>query len=340
MKHIIITAAMLAAFSSQAVYAQQPELPEGEGFERIHLLEEATSTGCAYCPRGIATLAYVNETYPGKFITVAYHTNMQGSRDPMYCESAQAFIRDYARALPFGIIDRKHPSGIGEYNDMVGVREYLDGLYATMADERAIAGVELTAALTEEGNPAEATAVATVTFAMDMPDSDQYRLAFVLVEDGVGPYRQDNRGFSMTSYDCGGWEVRGRTPNVEHEHVVRELVGYPGIEGSVPADMKKGEGHSFTQAISLALVENDTENVRIVAMLTDTRTKEVVNAGEFNLKIREPKEDPNGIEGIGADNTEAPAAWYTLQGVRVDRPVPGSVCIRVAGKTAEKVFVR
>lgn len=349
MKHIIITAAVLAASASQAAYAQQPELAEGEGYARIHLLEEVTSTGCAFCPRGIATLAYVNEKYPDKFITVAYHTNMQGTKDPMYCESAQPFIREFNTrgTIPFGIIDRNLPSGIGEYNDMVGVREYIDGLCASMADERAIAGIELTAALTDEDNPVEAMAEATVTFALDMPDSDQYRLEFVLVEDGVGPYRQDNRGYSMTSADCGGWEVLGRTPNVEHEHVARELVGFLGIEGSVAADMKKGEGHSFKQAISLSMVERDTEFVRIVAVLTDTRTKEVVNAQAYDLKIREPQEvpdpdDPNnsGVEGIEADSADAPAAWYTLQGVRVDRPVSGSVCIRVAGNTAEKVFVR
>lgn len=343
MKHMLFAAMMMtAALVGRA---------EGDvdGFERVHILEEATSTGCSFCPRGIVTMAYIHDTYPDHVITVAYHMHMGDAVDPMRSETAAAFTRYYPTGLPYAIIDRKTDTRLGSYIDPVEARENIGALCESLAGDRAIAGIVLEAALTDPGSLAEATAKATVTFADDMTDSEMYQLSFLLVEDGVGPYEQDNRGYSHSVYDCDGWEARGRKPSVEHNHVVRELYGFPGIEGSVPAGMKKGESHTFTQSVSLASVEDDTETVRIVALLSDTRTREVINARAVDLQLREPAEQPeqpeqpedpdaaiNVVEGVSAPAT----AWYSLQGIPLDRPESGTVCIRVDGSKAVKVVVR
>lgn len=47
-----------------------------------------------------------------------------------------------------------------------------------------------------------------------------------------------------------------------------------------------------------------------------------------------------GVESIDADNTAAPAAYYTLQGARVAQPVSGNLYIRIQNGKATKTLVR
>ncbi len=57
-------------------------------------------------------------------------------------------------------------------------------------------------------------------------------------------------------------------------------------------------------------------------------------SGKFRIAIP----DTQGIDDIKADN--APAEYFTLQGIRLDSPVRGTVIIERRGTTARKIFVK
>ena len=52
-----------------------------------------------------------------------------------------------------------------------------------------------------------------------------------------------------------------------------------------------------------------------------------------------PLGDSSGVETPVADATEAPAEYFTLQGVRVDNPRPGTVVICRRGDKVSKILV-
>ena len=47
----------------------------------------------------------------------------------------------------------------------------------------------------------------------------------------------------------------------------------------------------------------------------------------------------SGIDDITSAPAAAPAGYYTLQGIRVDRPIAGQIYIRVANGRASKVLI-
>ena len=69
----------------------------------------------------------------------------------------------------------------------------------------------------------------------------------------------------------------------------------------------------------------------------------MVKAGEFGVIVDivnctvTISDLTNGIEGINADDTEAPAVYYNLQGVEVENPETGNVYIKVVNGEATKV---
>ena len=66
----------------------------------------------------------------------------------------------------------------------------------------------------------------------------------------------------------------------------------------------------------------------------------------WGIKLHEAQvyatpQDTTGIESVaGDDNTDAPAEYYNLQGVRVANPVAGQIYIRLQGNKATKVAIR
>ncbi len=77
------------------------------------------------------------------------------------------------------------------------------------------------------------------------------------------------------------------------------------------------------------------------------RTQEALNS-EWGIKLRDlkvygtadvPTGIPTGVEGVAADNTDAPVEFYNLNGVRVANPATG-IYIRRQGNTVTKVFIK
>lgn len=64
-----------------------------------------------------------------------------------------------------------------------------------------------------------------------------------------------------------------------------------------------------------------------------------VNAGSISVTIAKDETAVSGVEGIEADNADAPVEYFNLQGVRVSEPAAG-LYIRRQGNSVSKVIIR
>ena len=294
-----------------------PTFVLADGFERIPVMEEATSVNCAWCPAGAALMTYLNEQHPGTFLTIGYHVDFSGY-DPMTVASCQAWPNYYARSYPYGIFNRdvRANAQLGYISTLSGLAEVADTYYNRVRSANTYAGIELTADFTD----AEKTAVKAdtkVKFALDIPASDGYQISYVLTQDKMGPFRQSNN-YAGREDDMGGWQNLPSRANVYHNHVARELVGFPGVENSVKAGMAKGEESTHSQTISL---ENVTgSRVKVVAMLVSSTSRQVMNAREVELRVTEDTPDFSEESGTFTDPfyleltcTEGASIYYTYE---------------------------
>ena len=295
-----------------------PTFVVNDGYERILVMEEATSLSCGYCPAGAALMTYLGEKYPDSFIMAAYHLNYGGASDPMTVESCQPWITRYATAYPFGLFNRQTNAMLGRISSLEGLAEIADKYYDRVRSANTFAGMELKAEFTDE-NKTDVKVDTKVMFALDMPSTSNYRLSYALTQDNMGPYRQDNN-YAGTNYQMGGWESLPSRVNVRHNHVGRDLFGFPGLDNSVKAGMKKGEISTDSRELSLANVTGS--RVKVIAMLvSDGLTGEVMNAREVELRIRQDEPVPSAESGtfdesfyLTLTSADDATIYYTIDG--------------------------
>ena len=244
--------------------------------QRKTVVEEGTGMWCGYCPKGIVAMDILEEKYPDEYIGIALHYD-----DPME-------VRDYREAMnfpsfPSGWFNRKYLSvdpmvvieenGVEQYSSLYGGFETL---FLQAQAEQTLADLSVTTA--EENGQLKATA--QLRFAVDRNDA-HYQVAFVVVEDSVQDktYYQTNY-FSGMQPALGGYEkLPPRIINPVFNHVARGVYDdYRGIPGSVPAQLVAGETYTFAYVIPMPETVKDMARVKIVALLIDTQTGEVVNA--------------------------------------------------------------
>lgn len=306
----------------------------GEGYPRKFVVEEGTATGCGFCPRGIVGLETMKEKYPDTFIGIAIHTNWFGA-DPMTADSYYDLPAKYFTGLPASIVNRD-PIYNGDPN-----AEELEMYHMLWSTQAAPAEIALSASEYDpETNTAEITA--TTTFAIDDANAD-YRLAFVLVEDGF--ISAQTNSFSGGQYGkMGGWESKPSPTPWTFSDVARDIIGIFGIEGSIPAQVKNGEAYTYSVEMPFEnafitygkVTQGDIKDTRVVALLIDGRSGIILNAARIDADKYYPL---SAIPSAINDDTDAPVEYFNLQGVRIPAgcDLPGGVYIKKQGATVKKI---
>lgn len=294
-------------------------VPEGKGFFRNVVIEEVTGTWCGYCPVGITTMEAVRKNHPdGDIIPVVVHSN-----DPMQSAS-YADVASLTSSVPAAFINRV---------DEIYPSSYASVLAACREIQQtpALARIEVSFAASEdEANTIDITAKTEFTFSMDDADK-RYAIAFGVTQDGMGPYDQSNYYAGSTS-DCQGWEKQPNPVSVVYNDVARQLTSYLGNKNSVPASVDASEIYTYKYSMKLSSSITDYTKIHVVAYLMNPQTGVIENAAvAYDIK------DSAAISEIAADS-DAPAAWYTIQGVRVAEPSTHGVYIRVANGRSSKVL--
>ena len=295
------------------------------------VIEEATSTGCVYCPYGIIALEKVRETYTdGSFIPVAVHWHFsQSSLDPMTVDSfydLYAFIANAAGGgIPAASINRIINVPMG----WIQAFDYMQDYYNQLHSAPALVGMGMNCHWEEGTN----NLVFDVTnkFAFDY-DKHNYRLSFVITEDGMGPYNQSNglRG-SGTGTE---WDTKPSTAPTIFNDVARMIDTYKGIAGSIPATIEAGKEYTYTHKLTMSDAVLDPAKINAICYVIDSATNEIVNA---TMVYGKDIVGESGICDVVTDDSEAPVEYYNLQGIRVNNP-EGGVFIRRQGNTVTKVI--
>lgn len=288
------------------------------GYARNMLVEEGCGQGCGWCVRGYVGMNRMLKAHPdGSFIPVAvfydYGTQITGySYDELW--------NNYLTHLPSCLVNRD----LRRY----GITDPGDLEYAWQTETSIPSIVDLRdIKLTIDGD--KGVASASAEFAFDESDTD-YRMAFIITEDNVGPYWQNNAYWDW-ELDMDGWEnLPENVTDAYYNHVARDISNFRG-DPFMPADVFANSVYTHSATLDLSLVTN-LENCHVIAAVINGKDNHVENAKSV------PLSEVCGIGAIGVDNADQPVEYYDLSGMRVSEPSAPGVYICRQGSLSAKVI--
>lgn len=317
-------------------------LNEGTGYVQNIVAEEGTGNWCGWCPAGIVMMEWLKEKYPDNVMRIAVHA---GNGDPMQVNSYLSFVSEFAPGFPAMIFNRR----FNLTPTVSYAKEYFEEVYKYYTSGKAYSELRFRKAdLSADGKSINIGAEAEFLF--NIPDA-AYQMAFAVVEDGLGPYDQSNYYAGEGANAMGDWGTKGSSVSTIYDDVARYLSGYPGNRNSLPTEITAYTPYSYELSVPLTAVKGD--NFRIIGMIVDTKTGQIVNATRFTTS-------KSGVEDILTENAQevsvaggygsitvtgaADAAVYTLAGVKVadgsaEGLAAGVYVVRADGKSY-KVLVK
>ena len=258
-------------------------------YPRKVVMEEATGTWCGWCVRGIETIEKMKEEYPDNFIAIALHGGDKMSKIYNYDAISGKIL-----AYPGCLFNR---SVNGPFDvDLYGARRKIEQL-----KDYAIATITASATYTYS-DISEVRVSTETTFGFNKENA-AYRIAYVVVEDDVGPYMQNNAYSNNERYNdpsdyMYNWFLKSSPTEVVFNDVARGIYGSAdGEEGSVPSSVTLGQPYSYEYTFTLPDNINNRANIRIITLLIDTNTGEIVNADQTTIS---KTFDTNGDGAVNA----------------------------------------
>ncbi len=268
---------------------------------RVIVIEEATGTGCGWCPAGFVALEQMREKYPGNYIGIAVH-NYTG--DPLRCSGYEDWLKRYISGYPNATINRDSKIGIFKpspaacesnyqaLNAMVNIKLNVEASYTSDSKD-------------------ELTVTTRVGFGNDI-DSHQYGFALVQTEDNVGPYRQSNNYAGGALGEMGGFENLPNPATVYYNDVAREIIDWNGTGGNLPEKLEGRKTYTYTAKMPIkAASEQKHDDTYVIALLIDRSTNEIVTAAKCKIT------GTAGVDNIAGEttcNVKAVAGGLTVEG--------------------------
>lgn len=313
---------------------------EDEDLSRMPVIEENTGTWCGWCPRGLVGMEKLREKYGEEVALIGIHTGQDARTNGMMDEVLATFG---ATGAPTCLVNRIYLTDpyYGTSQTKFGIaRDAQKAADLITEASVAIKGVALNTDKTQ------LAALSSTTFNIDS-ETSPYRLTYVITEDGQS-YQQMSYYITQTSA-AEKEEYRKSDPDLYEltqktqpwKPVINDIMEYcsdpMGIAGSLPAPIVKGQPIEHRQIITLpkmasgaAYIKN-MDNCRLITLLIDTESLEIVNAAQIklnNVKVVTDFEDfYTGIDTVLAPATqEAAATAYDILG----RPATSDTYLRIA----------
>ena len=254
-----------------------------QDFPRKVVMEEGTGTWCGWCPRGTVGMAMMKNKYPDTYIGIAVHNG-----DPMTVTVYDSYmVGKFFDGFPQAVVNRK--------KDLIGDPYYdAEEAYLSEISQLPVAGIKLSGAFTNANRTA--IALKTVTTFGFTANNTNYRLAYVLLENGVTGYAQENYYAGGGNGAMGGYESRPASiTNMVYDDVARDIYSAPtGVEGSIPASITEMTPVEHNCTITLPASIKDKNKLEAVVLLINANTEEIENADKIvvtgivdNLRIAE-----------------------------------------------------
>lgn len=236
-------------------------------FPRRIVMEEATGTWCGWCPEGMATIEQMSKKYPDNFIAIAIHDDFE-----MRVGNSYNPFLDMVTSFPSAYINRKDWIGLSPF-DIEDMKDKGEAKVTTQARCLSAKEVEVES---------------ETVFGFSDSETVEYRLAYVVTEDNVGPYMQNNAYSNPSAEDnpddlMNWWVHQDSRVTMTFNEVAREIFDYNGVEGLLPRGVVEGETYKTKYTLTVPDNVKDLSNVRIVTLLLDTTTGEILNADLCSL---------------------------------------------------------
>ena len=319
-----------------------------ESAPRTSVMEEYTGTWCGWCPRGTVGLNLLERDFGDRFIGIAVHDG-----DPMSI-SDYASQKKLVSGYPSAFVNRQlavdpyhgssygggHETPYGIYSDVLILQQLL-----TPAD------VEVSAKWTSAAKTTF-TAEALVTPRYDRPSLSPYTLGYVVLADslyGEGADWAQNNDYAKVVFQ-GNYasepnlgfltEQPERITDIVYNDVAIAARGIDnGISGSVPAPFEKGVAIAHQQTFNMsnnALVQ-DKRHLRVVVLLFNSVTGEILNAAECN--VVDAQQDV--ISTLEADTSaDDSGRAYSLDGKLLQKAMRGISILRGSDGRVRKIISR
>lgn len=281
------------------------------------VLEEYTGLWCGWCPRGFVGLEEMNRLYPDDFIGISYHNGDEMAITNNYPSDVAGF--------PDAWIDRTYQTDAFT-GDNPGYAFEVDKAWEKRRQVFSPAQVEVGSQWIDDNT---LRASASVVFPIGS-DECPYKVGFSLVADGL-----TDPGWGQSNYYAGSSEWpslldefvqgSGTVYGLVFNDVIIDNSADRGIVGSLSApivdDVAQTVDYDFDiSQIPLKLVPADRTKLRVVAMLIDSRTGEIVNANKAQA-------GSNSATSIRLAHDEGELVkhvrYYDLQGRPVSLPRRG-----------------
>lgn len=289
----------------------------GKRFDRKVVIEEITGTWCGWCIRGYVGMKEMAEKYPDNFIGIAIHGGDEMSGAVNY----NGIFNLLGSSYPSCVANRnmKFKSGASPYEMELAILDLKDKALAEIKAEMYVLDADTTELLIKTHTE----------FGMD--GSLPTRIAYVVVENGVGPYAQAN--YYSGSSPMGGFENEGSYVALKFNDVARGIYGsYNGVAGSVPLVVKEGQIYDYEYRLRLPNNVDCKSNVEVIALLINQDTGEIMNAYKCHFN-----ENANTIDNV--ENTiNSQVEVYSLGGIKQNTLRRGVNIIRMNDGTVKKVI--
>lgn len=316
-------------------------------FERTVLIEEGTGTWCMWCPRGQYYLKELHKKRPGEFVDIAVHV----SDEMMVYDYAMALYAPFfaTYGLPSCVMDRQQElmNGLGSLEE---IEAMLD-----KARERGAIGrfTELFSMTNTQANGL----YVHMSCEFGRPiEEGEYSVNFIMVEDKVTGYAQAN-GYSGSSSAMGGLDLLpDPIPAGEYTFANVGRIMLAGTDRSgrsltLPAHTNRHTSISFDYEFDypeIFKVSGDW-NYKVVGMIIDNRTGEIVNAAEGGYDVAEGIDDlPSStsvrLQGgtLTADSPLLQVEIWSLSGQLLHKESPNSdrYILPQTGTKGQPVIIR
>lgn len=286
-----------------------------ETYERKVVVEKGTATWCQWCPRSIVGFRTMYEKYPDNFIGIALHD------DDMYSPSYIYMLWRIDGGLPKATMNRKHE---------IDPNETALENYYQFEINKARARILMEATWEDEAQT-KAVIHTTTRFAQDM--EGEFRIAYAVTENGVGPYMQRNA--YSGDIVMGGFENEPSSVYMLHDHVGRSISNVDGEPGSVPESPLGKTDYEYTYTLHLPDNIQNKENIEIIVLLINQTTGEIENADVKKFEAI----NQQGTTGINLLPTDARKGkhYYDVTGrMLTSKPAKKGVYIH----EGKKVYVK
>ena len=267
----------------------------GVTYPRKHVVETNLSVECGYSPRAVAAMIKMNEKYPDTFIGINIHTHIF-EYDPM--EGAENYY--IYGGVPGSRTDR--------VTDNSASFEEMESDFLRLDDVSDVF-IQATAAYNQ---PDESEVLVDTHLKFGFKDeTNYYNLAYVIVEDSVGPYPQTSY-YGDTAID--GWNNESTT---YHMFVARGIYGtFYGTSNSIPRGLEAESDYNYKYIVKLPTNIDNKKYMSVIVMVINRSTGEIVNA----VKLK-PSEFTTGIQDVGTETDKT--VIYNLAGQKMEKPQRG-----------------